>query len=99
MCPCGTGECSLYWPYLKSMSEVVIDTPNAWSSEDLALLDGLPGNWTVHTERYRECPAKGAAPISDPFAMRALMLFVSRSGPMGMQVLSLIHISEPTRPY
>lgn len=79
------GECSLSWPYLKSMNEVVADMPNAWSSEDLALLDGLPGNWTVHTERYRECPSMGSAPISDPFAMRALMLFASRSGPLGMQ--------------
>lgn len=80
------GECSLSWPYLKSMSEVVTDMPNMWSSEDLALLDGLPGDWSIHTERYRECPEKwDSAPISDPFAMRALMLFASRSGPLGMQ--------------
>ena len=67
------------------MRDVVVDIPNAWSAEDLALLDGLDGDWLVHTERYRECPAMGTAPITDPLAMRALMLYVSRAGPLGMQ--------------
>ena len=86
------GTCSKFWPYIKSLQDVVMDMPNLWGAEDRALLDlgaADPGpDWTVHTVRYRECPSYGVGtPISDPFAMRALMLYVSRSGPLGMQPL------------
>ena len=82
------GECSFYWPYLRSMQHVAVDIPNAWGSDELVLLDGLPSEgWRKHTGLYQgDCPqVTGGPPIDDAFAMRALMLYVSRSGPLGMQ--------------
>lgn len=87
------GRCSRVWPYLKSMQEVVLELPDSWSADELSLLDGLPpGDWHKHSGLYAsECGAKyglgGEHDLSDPFLMRALYLYVTRSGPHGMQPL------------
>lgn len=36
------GECSFYWPYLKTLHGTEIRVPDVWSFEERSLLDGLP---------------------------------------------------------
>ena len=36
------GECSFYWPYLKTMHAAELRLPDLWSFEERSLLDGLP---------------------------------------------------------
>jgi len=78
------GKCSKFWPYLHSVSEAAPQLPDAWSLDELALLDGLPvpeGGWRVHTQRFvTDCMEDS----SDALAMRALLLYHARSGPLGM---------------
>ena len=51
----------------------------------LSLLDGLPpGNWRQHSQRYGRENPDGERVLSDPFAMRALFLYVTRSAGFGM---------------
>ena len=84
------GPQSFHWPYLRSMQNVSVDVPDAWSAEERMLLDGLPpGDWRAPSRSYSdECVPMGMPPLdSDALATRALMLFTSRSGPLGMQPL------------
>jgi len=78
------GPCSFYWPYLKSLHEIEISLPAVWSLEDLALLDGLPtpkGGWQSYTQRYfKDCLESDG----DALALRALLLYHTRAGPLGM---------------
>eukprot|EP00927_Polykrikos_kofoidii_P074925 TRINITY_DN70983_c0_g1_i1.p1 TRINITY_DN70983_c0_g1~~TRINITY_DN70983_c0_g1_i1.p1 ORF type:complete len:430 (+),score=84.08 TRINITY_DN70983_c0_g1_i1:81-1370(+) len=77
------GKCSRHWPYLRMLRDVDADIPDAWSTDELALLDGLPpGDWRRHSKRYiDECARR----FDDPFELRAMYLYVTRAGPLGMQ--------------
>lgn len=84
------GPQSFYWPFLLSIQNVTVDIPDAWSAEERMLLDGLPpGDWRAPSRSYADaCVPMGMPPLeSDALTTRALMLFTSRSGPLGMQPL------------
>eukprot|EP00434_Breviolum_minutum_P011578 symbB.v1.2.010211.t1/scaffold665.1/size175136/2 len=78
------GECSFYWPYLKTLHGVEPFVPDMWSFEERSLLDGLPtpqGGWQSYTQRYfADCLDVNA----DALTLQALMLYHTRAGPFGM---------------
>ena len=77
------GECSFYWPYLKTLHGVELRVPDMWSFEERSLLDGLPtpqGGWQSYTQRYfADCLDVNA----DALTLQALMLYHTRAGPFG----------------
>ena len=77
------GECSFFWPYLKTMHGVELRVPDMWSFEERSLLDGLPtpqGGWQSYTQRYfADCLDVNA----DALTLQALMLYHTRAGPFG----------------
>ena len=77
------GECSFYWPYLKTLHGVELRVPDMWSFEERSLLDGLPtpqGGWQSYTQRYfADCLDVNA----DALTLKALMLYHTRAGPFG----------------
>lgn len=82
------GECSKYWPYIKFMEQVAIDIPNSFDSDLVDIVSDLPpNNWVVHTNRMMgDCQDHGlGVEMSDAVTLRALFLYVTRSGPEGMQ--------------
>lgn len=78
------GECSFYWPYLKTMHAAELRLPDLWSFEERSLLDGLPtpqDGWQSYTQKYfADCLDTNA----DALTLHALMLYHTRAGPFGM---------------